>query len=160
MNAQLKTYLNINYILSPHQSGFRPNHSTVSATTLVVNDIVNGLDNRKHCAAVFIDLSKAFDTVDHSLLLLTLSTVGFTPGAYAWFKSYLDGRHQSVKIGMSQSESILISKGVPQGSVFRVARCQQGFPAQNLLKNREIAQKNTIFFKYHLLTLLIHEKAA
>ena len=89
----------------------------MSATTLVVNDIVNGIDKTKHCAVIFVDLSKAFYTVDHSLLLLTLSSVGFTPGACAWFKSYLDGRHQCVKIGMNQSESILITKGVPQGSV-------------------------------------------
>ena len=59
---KLKTYLNINYILSPHQSGFRLNHSTVSATTLVVNYIVNGLDRRTHSAALFVDHTVIVET--------------------------------------------------------------------------------------------------
>lgn len=74
INEQLKK----NCILSCTQSGFRQGHSTITAVTSVTNDIVNVLDNKKSCAALFIDLSKAFDTVDHHLLLQRLQNIGFS----------------------------------------------------------------------------------
>ena len=117
MNDQLKVFL-LNYsILSPHQSGFRAGHSTVSAVTLVANNIMSALDSKKHCAALFIDLSKAFETVDHDLLLLCLCSAGFDSRACDWFHSYLFGRLQWVKSGCTQSAFLLVLKGVPQGSV-------------------------------------------
>lgn len=117
VNNQLKAFLSNHSVLSPHQSGFRAKHSTISANTLVKNDIVSALDKRKHCAALFIDLSKAFDTVDHFLLLNRLHSIGLDENACGWFQRYLSGRLQCVKAGRAQSELLPITKGVPQGSI-------------------------------------------
>ena len=103
--------------MSPSQSGFRARHSTISAASLVVNDVIAALDNKQHCAALFVDLSKAFDTVDHHLLLHKLSLIGFDHMSLEWFKSYLTGRSQCVKVGKITSLFLDIDKGVPQGSV-------------------------------------------
>lgn len=118
VNAQLKTFLSTNSVLNLHQSGFRPMHSTISAITLVVNDIISNIDKKKHCAAVFVDLSKAFDTVNQIIILMqTLKNTGFDHGACSWFHSYLSGRQQCVKAGNIKSELAHLTKGVPQGSV-------------------------------------------
>ena len=117
VNNQLKPFLSNFSVLSPQQSGFRPNHSTISAVTLVRNHIVTALDNSQHCAAIFIDLSKAFDTVNHALLLEKLHNIGFDNIAHCWFRDYLSGRRQCVKAGETKSEFLQVSNGVPQGSV-------------------------------------------
>ncbi len=100
---QLKPFLPKYLVLSPHQFGFREKHNTISATTLVVNNIVTAFDNSKCCAALFVDLSKAFDTVDNLLLLQKLYYIGFDTKAHSWFQSYLSERLQSVKSGNVQS---------------------------------------------------------
>lgn len=116
-NHQLRAFLDSHNILQSNQSGFRPGHSTVTATSLVVNDILNDLDTRQHCAALFIDLSKAFDTVDHDILLTKLSHIGLDGPSIRWFTSYLTGRKQAVVASNVKSSSLFINKGVPQGSV-------------------------------------------
>ena len=117
VNNQLKPYLAEQSILSPHQSGFRANHSTITAVTLVLDQLITGLDKKQHAAAIFIDLAKAFDTVDHSLLLNRLHTLGFDKKACNWFKNYLVGRRQCVKLGDGQSGFLPVTSGVPQGSI-------------------------------------------
>ena len=117
VNNQLKPFLSEFSILSPQQSGFRTNHSTISAVTLVKNDIATALDKKQHCAALFVDLSKAFDTVDHGLLLEKLKNIGLDDMAHRWFYDYLSGRRQSVRGRDFQSEFLQVTKGVPQGSV-------------------------------------------
>lgn len=117
IGEQLKEFLNINDILSPFQSGFRKQHSTISAALKVINDITGALDNRKIYAALFIDLSKAFDTVDHCILVNSLVSIGLSKHSVDWFANYLSGRTQSVRVAGSVSSFLPISKGVPQGSV-------------------------------------------
>ena len=85
--------------------------------TLVSNDIASALDNKHHCAALFVDLSKAFDTVDHTLLVQRLKEIGFDFNILTWFQSYLNGRSQCVKLGQTKSNFLPLTKGVPQGSV-------------------------------------------
>ncbi len=69
--------------------------------------------------SVFTDLSKAFDTVDHSLLIRTLFTIGFHSATCAWFQNYPSDRFQCVKVGNVQSDFLPVTKGFPQGTVLR-----------------------------------------
>ncbi len=76
MNKQLIGFLNANTILSQVQSGFRYSFSCTTAVVKVMNDIYALLETQQMCAAIFIDLAKAFDTVDHSILLSRLRSIG------------------------------------------------------------------------------------
>ncbi len=117
VSEQLKEFLVSNSILSRFQSGFRKNHSTVTATMKVLNDITCALDNGRSCAAVFIDLTKAFDTVNHGILLSRLYSIGLSETALGWIRNYLKNRCQRVQIKGSISDSLSIESGVPQGSI-------------------------------------------
>ena len=79
--------------------------------------ITNALDNRKYCAALFIDLSKDFDTVDHAILLCKLSLIGLGWDACRWFHDYLKDRGQAVRVDGIQLEPLELVKGVQQGSI-------------------------------------------
>ena len=94
------------------QSGFRSGHSTVSATLKVLNDSHCALDKKLHCLSVFIDLSKAFDTVDHAVLVQMLKYCGITGHDLDWFINYLSNRTQCVMANGCKSESIEV-----QGSI-------------------------------------------
>ena len=85
VSTQIKRFLDTNLILSPMQSGFRPKHSTVTACLNVIDDVRAALGAKSFCVALFIDLSKAFDTVDHHLLLQVLSNAGFCHNVSNWF---------------------------------------------------------------------------
>uniref|UniRef100_A0A669C6E9 ribonuclease H n=1 Tax=Oreochromis niloticus TaxID=8128 RepID=A0A669C6E9_ORENI len=100
-----------------NQSGFRKQHSTITAATKVVNDIIDLIDCKKYCAALFLDLSKAFDTVDHAILLNRLNNIGLSVNAVSWFSNYLSARKQCVHAAGSSSSFLPVSKGVPQGSI-------------------------------------------
>ncbi len=117
VSEQLKEFLVSNSILSRFQSGFRKNHGTVTATMKVLNDITCALDNGRSCAAVFIDLTKAFDTVNHGILLSRLYSIGLSETALGWIRNYLKNRCQRVQIKGSISDSLSIESGVPQGSI-------------------------------------------
>uniref|UniRef100_A0A3B1IPA0 Reverse transcriptase domain-containing protein n=1 Tax=Astyanax mexicanus TaxID=7994 RepID=A0A3B1IPA0_ASTMX len=117
VNSQLKSFLNENSILSNYQSGFREGHSTISAVTLVLNDLYSDCIQKKHCAAVFIDLTKAFDTVGHTLLLRNLKKIGFDAKALEWSQNYLTDRQQCTAFNNYESDFLAISKGVSQGSI-------------------------------------------
>lgn len=94
VNDQLKQFLFDNNILSESQSGFRSCHSTITAAMLVTNDIIKSLDSKQHYVVLFVDLSKAFDSVGHELLLQKLSCIGLREMALNWFKNYLSERTQ------------------------------------------------------------------
>jgi Reverse transcriptase (RNA-dependent DNA polymerase)/Endonuclease/Exonuclease/phosphatase family len=111
------TFLDINNILSPSQFGFRKKHSTVHPLSLFVNSIANSLNKKIHSVAIFCDLKKAFDTVDHKILLKKLSKIGIRGSALKWFEDYLYNRYQYVCIESANSKLLPISVGVPQGSI-------------------------------------------
>ena len=93
-------------------------HSTSHALTSLTEDIRNALDNNSVAAGVFIDLQKAFDTVDHGILLYKLNYYGIRGIANDdWFRSYLTNRKQYVAINGFDSNSVTMKFGVPQGSV-------------------------------------------
>ena len=102
----------------PFQSAYRAGHSTETALMKVHNDIALGLDGRGVVVLVLLDLSAAFDTVDHAILLERMRTVlGVEGVALDWFTSYLTGRLQQVTIGDSWSLAKYLLYCVPQGSM-------------------------------------------
>ena len=114
--SQLITFLNENKVIPENQSGFRPNHST---ETTLLHSIINYLDNMDKGlinGVVFIDLKKAFDTVDHALLLAKLERCGVRETPLKWFKSYLHQRKQVCKINNAVTDTVEIHCCVPQGS--------------------------------------------
>lgn len=99
------------------QFGFRPNHSTESANCFLIEQIKYLLDKSPCVGAVFLDLKKAFDTVNHQVLLTKLTHFNFSTDAISWFQSYLSNRTQCVNIEGVKSPSISNHVGVPQGSI-------------------------------------------
>ena len=75
------------------------------------------MDNDEVTGFVFIDFRKAFDVIDHELLLKKLSIYGATPSFFAWFKSYLSDRKQFILLGKTMPEQLMVKQGVPQGSI-------------------------------------------
>ena len=113
---QLDAYLNDNKIINTNQSGFRPGHSTLNALLKVTEDWLHSMDKGNLIGMVTIDLRKAFDTVDHSILLEKLRLNGLDDHACKWFKSYLSDRVQCTVVNGVESSSQRIKCGVPQGS--------------------------------------------
>ena len=116
--AQLNDYLNKNEMFSKYQSAYRKLHSCETALTKITDDILRFLDAGKCAFILFLDLSAAFDTLDHNLLLEILQTkFGISGQVLKWFKSYISSRQYRVEIGKSLSDLIAILFGVPQGSI-------------------------------------------
>ena len=115
--AQLNQHLQENGLQEPLQSAYRQGHSCETALLKVHNDIVRALGEKKVVLLVLLDLSAAFDTVNHHYLLDTLSHLGICDTALQWFSSYLIGRQQRINIKGTLSDSKTLSCGVPQGSV-------------------------------------------
>ena len=117
MHNKLSHFLDKHKLLSDSQFGFRKNYSTYMATLDLLNYVTTGLDNNESTMGVFVDLSKAFDTVDHSILSRKLTHYGIRGIAHDWFVSYLSNRKQLVCINNCSSTFKDISCGVPQGSI-------------------------------------------
>ncbi|KAI2653946.1 RNA-directed DNA polymerase from mobile element jockey [Labeo rohita] len=116
--GQLQSFLNENNLHEKFQSGFKAHHSTESALLRVMNDVMLTTDSGQSVALVLLDLSSAFDLVDHSILLSRLETcVGLRGMVLQWFRSYLTNRSYSVCLGPNSSSDIPLSSGVPQGSI-------------------------------------------
>ena len=117
VHDQLYKFIEENNILNKWQSGFRPGYSTETAMTYVTDLLLTEMDSKKLTVVVFLDLKKAFDTVDHALLLTKLRNYGIRGDEHSWFTSYLRDRTQSVSLENVTSDSMDISYGVPQGSI-------------------------------------------
>ena len=104
--TQFNDFLTKQDKLTQHQSGNRKNHSTETLSLLVIDQIFRA-----------VDLSKAFDSICHSTLLLKLRSLGTSSQALKWFESYLTDRKQSTRFGTSLSDELTITHGVPQGSI-------------------------------------------
>ena len=117
MYKRLHDFLGKHSILYSFQFGFRESHSINHALVSMTETIKNSLDNRKFGCGIFLDLQKAFDTVNHSILLMKLENYGIRGPALEWFKSYLSGRKQYVSVNGSSSSQLNVTCGVPQGSV-------------------------------------------
>jgi retron-type reverse transcriptase len=117
MKIRLVSFLDKTKFFSKNQFGFRKGKSTEDALLKFCGEIFDGLDKKKTCAALFIDISKAFDCVDHKLLLKKLYNIGIRGFVFKWFASYLANRKQCVKINNIKSRYLSVNIGVPQGSV-------------------------------------------
>ena len=117
IHKQLYDHLVKNKLLSQFQSGFRPGHSTSTALLDVSDYILKNIDEENLTGTVFLDLSKAFDMIDHSLLKIKLTALGVRGRALAWFDNYLSGRTQSVSVNGTYSDTSDLLLGVPQGFV-------------------------------------------
>ena len=118
-NNRLMNFLNSNNLLYLRQYGFRQNMSTSMAIIMeLVENITNAMDNGKFTIGVFIDLKKAFDTVDHNILVTKLDHYyGIRGVAKKWLSSYLENRKQYVCFNGTDSGFLPVSCGVPQGSI-------------------------------------------
>ena len=110
-------FLNEHEILFKYQLGFRQSYSTYLAMTVLIDKLVKSVENGDIVVGVFFDFSKAFDTVDHEILLSKLHHYGIRGVALNWFKSYLENRKQFVTYNSVESSLQLIRCGVPQGSI-------------------------------------------
>ena len=116
--AQLSRYLAANNLFPDYQSGFRRHHSTETAILRVLSDIYAAIDRDQVSLLALLDVSAAFDTVDHSILLERLSmSYGLSGMAFTWLESYITGRVQVIHVGGRQSTLATVYFGVPQGSV-------------------------------------------
>ena len=104
-------------ILYNKQFGFRFSHSTEQAILSTTDNIQKAIEDKKFSCGTFLDLSKAFDSVNHDVLIMKLDHYGIRGIAKEWFISYCSERKQFVSLGNIKSNSLNISCGVPQGSV-------------------------------------------
>ena len=115
---QLYGYLTDNDLLSKHQSGFRPKHSTVSALIQMCDNWLSNMDVGKINCVVFLDIRKAFDSINHEILLNKMNlNFGISGNALKWFDSYIKDREQQCIVNGQLSSSKKIICGVPQGSI-------------------------------------------
>ena len=115
----MSDHLCSNSLLNPFKFAYKPGHSTETALFEIVNDVLFSLDNGNISSVTFRDLSAAFDTIDHNILLNCLEHVfGIHSAALQWF-SYLTNRTQTVSINNLKSDPAPVLYGVPQGSVLR-----------------------------------------
>ena len=116
--AQLNNYLTVNGLQERFQSSHKAHHSIETALLTITNDILLSLDSRDNVFLLLLDLSAAFDTVNHSLLLSRLkNSFGMTGTVLQWFHSYLSGRSQFIEINDTKSSVRDLTVGVQQGSV-------------------------------------------
>ena len=117
MYSRLNSFIDSNNFLSDAQYGFRKFKSTELAVLDLTQSIMSNMDAKNHTIALFLDIKKAFDSINHSILLSKLYHIGVRGPAYTWFNSYLSMRSQYVNLNGASSERLSISTGVPQGSV-------------------------------------------
>ena len=114
VTSQLTNYLESNNLLSNTQHGFRSSLSTQTALLTLTNKLYENIDTKKISLVTLCDLSKAFDSVSHDMLIRKCINLNIDP---FWFKNYLSKRTQSVRMGACMSDKCNVTYGVPQGSV-------------------------------------------
>ena len=111
------TYMTTKRCLSKHQSGNKKLHSCETLNVMIMDKALEAMDAKKVTLVVLLDLSKAFNSIDHVTLLAKLQALGASRASLDWFKSYLSAQLQCVRIGAETSSLQGISHGVPQGSI-------------------------------------------
>lgn len=117
VNKHLMNYLNKYKLIHENQSGFRQKHSCQTALVKLIDQWMSCIDKGDLVGTLFIDFRKAFDVVDHSILIKKLSLYKLSESSLQWFRSYLSDRKQAVDNGQGLSDFIQVKSGVPQGSI-------------------------------------------
>ena len=165
---QLNSHMSTNHLHIPNQSGYRPYHSCETLLLRIVNDILVSMDGCMCTVLILLDLSAAFDTVDHDLLLdILYYEMGLRGAVFQWFVSYLRGRKQCVKIHDMMSDFADSHYGVPQGSVlgpvlfniyvrsFITAVERAGFSIHGYADDHQILDTFRIEFQFNTLRVSI-----
>ena len=151
MYNRLLDYVNANNIPYPNQFGFREKHSTYMALLKLIDNISEEIDNKNFFIGVFIDLSKAFDTINHDILIKKWNSYGIRGIALEWLKNYLTNRLQYVSINCTYSSFLPITCGVPQGSILGplpfILYINDIVSTSNLAKFILFAADTNLFFK-------------
>ena len=117
VHNRMTVFFDENDILDPNQGGFRKKHSTIDTIAHLTNDIFNGINSGKLTMSCFIDMAKAFDTVNHVILCKKICKLGLAGNILKWVKNYLCQRKQCTYANGTMSTYLNISCGVPQGSI-------------------------------------------
>lgn len=117
LESQLRDYVNTANILPAFQSGFRRHHSCASALTTIVDDILSASDEGKLTLLILLDFSKAFDTINHKILVHILESIGMSDAASGLMASYLSDRTQRVSSNNKISNVLRVTQGAPQGAI-------------------------------------------
>lgn len=117
VKRQIESYLESNNIITEHQSGFRKNYSCETAIQTVIDEWKLIISERQMVGVIFMDLKRAFETIDRDRLLVKLFQYGISGKVLEWFRSYLKDRRQQVKVNDDWSAMLATEYGVPQGSV-------------------------------------------
>ena len=117
VSERLADYITTNKKLSENQNGNRKCHSTETALLHVTDDFLMAIDKSEVFFVVLLDMSKAFASIWHDLLLQKLQSIGVASSSLEWFHNYLSGRSQRVRIGDAISDPLPLRYGVPQGSI-------------------------------------------
>ena len=115
--SKVVEYIEANNLINPNQHGFRSGHSCLTQLLNHVDDVMNDLSSDVNADVMYLDFSKAFDKVDHRILLKKLHLYGIRGKAYEWISSFLSGRKQHVVVDGVRSPAIDVVSGVPQGTV-------------------------------------------
>ena len=110
-------YLHLFVLIVSTQSGFRPHHSTESILIKMTDDWLEAMDQGLFTGAIFLDLRKDLEVVNHDLLVTKLQMYNCSSSALLWFKSYLSDRRQCVNIARTLSDTEILKSGVPRGSI-------------------------------------------
>ena len=117
VHSRLSCFLEKQDYFSKFPLEFRENHSTKLAVSYLVSEIANTTENGFITIGIFLDLSEAFDAINHKILITKLYHYGIRGNAHSWFARYLVNRHQYTKCGGAKSNSQIIQHGMPQGSI-------------------------------------------
>ena len=117
VHNRLITYFETNELLNKKQGGFRKNNSTINSVSEFSHEIFTAINNRDISLATFIDFSKAFDTVNHKILIKKIKNYGIKNNNLLWLENYLFNRKQSTIVNGKTSDYLQITCGVPQGSI-------------------------------------------
>ena len=117
VDSNIRTHLDKHQILIDAQHGFRQKKSCESQLITTIRDFTNCLDRKEQIDAILLDFSKAFDKVDHQILISKLHNYGIQHSTLNWLKSFLSNREQTVVVDGSESSPLPVLSGVPQGTV-------------------------------------------